>query len=660
MVSITIDGFKVKVNKNLTILQACDDFGVEVPRFCFQGSLSIAGNCRMCLVEMEKSLKPVVSCILPVFEGMNIYTKTAFVKKSQESVLEFLLLNHPLDCPICDQGGECDLQDQSFVYGSNLSRFYEYKRFVEDKNCSFLVKMIMTRCIHCTRCVRFLNEIAGSFDLGTVGRGSTTEIGIYTDNYLDNELSGNVIDLCPVGALTSKPYAFVGRSWELSNVNSIDIMDGCGNNIVLSVKGNEVLRILPFANSEINETWITDKARFVYDSLKYNRLDSPFRRSGEKFEKSDWKNSFLDLQNQIKGLKGNEIGGLFGKLTDLDTLDSLKYFLNKLGSSNISFEKSDYGIDVDFESNFLLNNKIIDLKEVDVCLLVNTNLRFEASSVNINIREQVTKGNLIVGYIGPKIDLGYEYVHLGLGLKTFYKILEGRHSFCKSLKKSLNPKILLGLDNNLQKFIGSSNFNLFNKLIKGSSSIGLENNIFGLISSESSLVGGFYRNVHSSRFSKKDLKLVFLIEVENFEKSDYSEDCVFVYIGSHNDDVVKKVDFVLPSTSFAEKSVSYLNIEGRLQRTQRCVNLGKNVKDSWEVFKALSIFFGFGFNLEKISKTKIGFNNHLSAINSEPSVYKNTLFNKNIENFYTTNILARKSKTLLLCSKKTSKLNLPE
>ena len=605
MVSITIDGFKVKVNKNLTILQACDDFGIEVPRFCFQGSLSIAGNCRMCLVEMEKSLKPVVSCILPVFEGMNIYTKTAFVKKSQESVLEFLLLNHPLDCPICDQGGECDLQDQSFVYGSNLSRFYEYKRFVEDKNCSFLVKMIMTRCIHCTRCVRFLNEIAGSFDLGTVGRGSTTEIGIYTDNYLDNELSGNVIDLCPVGALTSKPYAFVGRSWELSNVNSIDIMDGCGNNIVLSVKGNEVLRILPFANSEINETWITDKARFVYDSLKYNRLDSPFKRSSEKFEKSDWKNTFLDLQNHIKSLKGNEIGGVFGKLTDLDTLDSLKYFLNKLGSSNISFEKSDYNIDVDFESNFLLNNKIIDLKGVDVCLLVNTNPRFEASSVNINIREQVIKGNLIVGYIGPKIDLGYDYVHLGLGLKSFYKVLEGRHNFCKFIKKAFNPKILLGSDSNLNKFIGSSNFNLFNNLIKTNLEVQPKNNIFGLISSESSLVGGFYRNVHYSRFNKKDLKLVFLIEVENFERSDYSEDCVFVYIGSHNDDVIKKVDFVLPSTSFAEKSVSYLNIEGRLQRTQRCINLGKNVKDSWEIFKALSIFFGFGFDTNKIEKQSL-------------------------------------------------------
>ena len=268
--------------------------------------------------------------------------------------------------------------------------------------------------------------------------------------------------------------------------------------------------------------------------------------------------------------------------------------------------KSDYNIDVDFESNFLLNNKIIDLKEVDVCLLVNTNLRFEASSVNINIREQVTKGNLIVGYIGPKIDLGYDYVHLGLGLKTFYKVLEGRHTFCKSLKKAFNPKILLGSDSNLNKFIGSSNFNLFNNLIKTNLEVQPKNNIFGLISSESSLVGGFYRNVHYSRFNKKDLKLVFLIEVENFERSDYSEDCVFVYIGSHNDDVIKKVDFVLPSTSFAEKSVSYLNIEGRLQRTQRCINLGKNVKDSWEIFKALSIFFGFGFDTNKIEKQSLG------------------------------------------------------
>ena len=377
MLKVTVDGVEVFVEKGSTVLQACEAVGIEIPRFCYHERLSIAGNCRMCLVEIEKTPKPVASCAMPTMNGMKIFTDTPLVKKAREAVLEFLLLNHPLDCPICDQGGECDLQDQAVAFGSDRSRYFETKRGVEDKNCGPLIKTIMTRCIHCTRCVRFATEVAGVEDLGTTGRGRETEIGTYVEKVFGSELSGNVIDLCPVGALTSKPYAFMARPWELRSTESIDISDAVGSNIRIDSRGTEILRILPRFNESVNEEWISDKARFGYDGLRYQRLDSPHIRqtvyeNGQKVSRlceASWEEAFQKIRYELEACESpSQVGGVIGDLVDSESAFAFKDFFQRLGSSNVVSEEESFLSD-NLPSSYSFNSTIAALEEAAIVLL---------------------------------------------------------------------------------------------------------------------------------------------------------------------------------------------------------------------------------------------------------------------------------------------------
>ena len=493
MLKVTVDGVEVFVEKGSTVLQACEAVGVEIPRFCYHERLSIAGNCRMCLVEIEKTPKPVASCAMPIMNGMTIFTDTPLVKKAREAVLEFLLLNHPLDCPICDQGGECDLQDQALAFGSDRSRYFETKRGVEDKNCGPLIKTIMTRCIHCTRCVRFASEIAGVEDLGTTGRGRETEIGTYVEKTFESELSGNVIDLCPVGALTSKPYAFMARPWELRSTESIDVSDGVGSNIRIDSRGTEILRILPRFNEEINEEWISDKTRFSYDGLRIQRIDAPVNNeyANKSWEKEDigctwayncgptrflrsnihvtekddrwcdeiwankWKFEYLRCQWQEifylvyyvfanLRVQPSTIVGVVGDLVDSESALAFKEFLASKGSPHIFMDSSHSILADDLSGTYRFNTTIARLEEADVVLLIGVDTRHEASMINVRLRKRYLEGCFEIGSIGDDVHLTFPVNRLGFGIATLERVVRGRDSFCKHLAQAKNPVIICG------------------------------------------------------------------------------------------------------------------------------------------------------------------------------------------------------------------------
>lgn len=427
--------------KKFTILQLCANNNVEIPRFCYHERLSIAGNCRMCLVEIDKALKPVASCAMPIGVNMHILTNTSLVKKAREGVLEFLLANHPLDCPICDQGGECDLQDQVLIFGSDRGRFYEYKRSIEDKDCGPLVKTLMTRCIHCTRCVRFSTEIAGVGLLGTTGRGLKTEIGTYLERLFSSELSGNVIDLCPVGALTSKPYAYIARSWELKTIETIDILDSLGSNIIVDFRGDEVIRILPRINEDLNEEWINDRTRFSYDGLKIQRLEKPFYKIGSSLVSGSWELSFNKIQFFIQKNKP-KLNVILGNLVDIETSIMLKDLSNSYG--NFTFFFNNKIINNDLRENYLININLKDLKRVDLIILLNINLREELPIINARLRRIILKKNLILVTFGCNHNLTYRSKNLSNNTKGIIHFLEGKHWFCNLFVKSKKPIILVG------------------------------------------------------------------------------------------------------------------------------------------------------------------------------------------------------------------------
>lgn len=668
MVNLSIDNFSVNVLKNSTVLQACDSLGIDVPRFCFHERLLIAGNCRMCLVELEKSPKPVASCAFPVTEGMKVFTKTPLVKKAQEGVLEFLLLNHPLDCPICDQGGECDLQDQVMLFGSDSSRFYENKRVVEDKNCGPLIQSIMTRCIHCTRCVRFLVEVAGVQDLGTLGRGTNTQIGPFTDKIITSELSGNVIDLCPVGALTSKPYSFKARPWDVVSTNSIDLSDSCGSNIVINSKGNEVLRILPRLNESINEEWLSDKGRFCYDGLAIQRLIGPLfiDQNLKKINKIDWEKCFKiffsiiykDVYNLNK-----KLNILFGKDCDLETAVVVKYLFNKLNCFSLysDFKYCSNSSDIFYR----FNTQIKSIKDYDYCILVNSDARFEASMLNVHLRKGVFSGKLEVNYFGSKLNLAYESTQLGLNNRAFFDFLKGKHLCSKKLKESKNTlfifnnstfsnKELLFLNNLLSNIKKDSSFSL-NVLNLDASSSGLRDlGIKGL--------NNILENTNNNSVYQLYLNTNLTFEQNSFFQK---QNLVSIYSGSHGVKEANNSSLILPGRAFTEKKVNYMNLEGLVQNTNKsCSGLG-NSRNDWTIFAAFFEFltlnsyyikllnsnmfesFKFFFKDEYNFLMSHSYNYNYSfsnmALNSNYKhiLFKNVLSYKlKIVNFYKTNILS--------------------
>ncbi|HJN04198.1 MAG TPA: NADH-quinone oxidoreductase subunit NuoG, partial [Alphaproteobacteria bacterium] len=444
MPTLTIDGTEITVENGLTVMQACEQAGVEIPRFCYHDRLSIAGNCRMCLVEIERSPKPVASCAMPAADGMVVLTNTESVKKAREGVMEFLLINHPLDCPICDQGGECDLQDQAMAYGRGSNRFAENKRAVRDKNLGPLVKTIMTRCIHCTRCIRFASEIAGVPELGAIGRGEHMEITTYVEGALTSELSGNLIDLCPVGALTSKPYAFSARSWELTKTESIDVHDAVGSSIRVDSRGQAVMRVLPRPHEDLNEEWISDKTRFAVDGLARQRLDRAYVRDQGKLRAATWSEAFARIADRVRGVEGSRIAALAGDLADAESIYALKGLMGSLGSANLDCRLDGAALDPRVRASYLFNTTIAGIENADACLLVGTNPRWEAPLINARLRKRYLMGGFPVGVIGPAVDLTYRTESLGAGPETLAGILAGNHSFARTLEAADRPMIVLG------------------------------------------------------------------------------------------------------------------------------------------------------------------------------------------------------------------------
>src|SRR5215208_4524060 len=453
MTKLVVDGIEIDVPPEYTLLQACEQAGAEIPRFCFHERLSIAGNCRMCLVELKGSPKPVASCAWavrdcrpgPKGEPPEIVTRSPMVKKAREGVMEFLLINHPLDCPICDQGGECDLQDQAMAYGADTSRYAENKRAVEDKYIGVLVKTSMNRCIQCTRCVRFAAEVAGVPELGAIGRGEDMEITTYLEGAMTSELQGNVVDLCPVGALTSKPYAFVARPWELGKTETIDVMDALGSAIRIDTRGREVMRILPRVNDDVNEEWISDKTRHVVDGLRTQRLDQPYIRRSGRLLPASWPQAFEAIVARVKAANPGRIGAIAGDLAAVEEMYALKDLMARLGSKNIDAGQDGAAFDpAAGRASYLFNATIAGIEQADALLIVGSNPRREAAVLNARIRKRWRAGKFPIGLIGERIDLTYPYEYLGAGPETLADVAGGRHDFSAILKGAQRPLILVG------------------------------------------------------------------------------------------------------------------------------------------------------------------------------------------------------------------------
>ncbi len=445
MPKLIIDGIEVEVKQGLTILQAAEEAGIEIPRFCYHDRLSVAGNCRMCLVEMEKSPKPVASCAMPVGDGMVIKTKSEKAVKARNGIMEFLLINHPLDCPICDQGGECDLQDQAMAFGFDKSRFIDNKRAVKDKYMGPIVSTKMTRCIHCTRCVRFVEEVAGVTEIGATGRGEDMEITTFLQASLESELSGNVVDLCPVGALTNKPYEFTARSWELNKTETVDVHDAVGSSIRVDSRGREVMRVLPRLNEDINEEWIADKSRNSCDGLKYQRLDTPLVRKNGVLESSSWGEAFDIIKKRLIGLNPNQIAALVGDLVDCESIMVLKDFMSKIGVQNLDCRQDGSLIDTRRRSSYIFNSTINGIDDSDCLLLLGTNPRKEAPIINARIRKRFLRGDYQIGLIGDAFDLTYNYNHISKTPEGVTSIVNEKNNFYNILKNSNKAMIIVGM-----------------------------------------------------------------------------------------------------------------------------------------------------------------------------------------------------------------------
>ncbi|CAK8674513.1 NADH-ubiquinone oxidoreductase 75 kDa subunit, mitochondrial-like [Clavelina lepadiformis] len=602
-IEVFVNDQSVWVEPGTTVLQACEIAGIQIPRFCYHDRLSVAGNCRMCLVEIERSPKPQASCAMPVMKGMRIKPDSDVSKKAREGVMEFLLANHPLDCPICDQGGECDLQDQSMMYGSDRSRFLEHKRAVEDKNIGPLVKTIMTRCIQCTRCVRFADEIAGVSELGTTGRGNDMQIGTYVEKMFKSELSGNIIDICPVGALTSKPYAFTARPWETRKTESIDVMDAVGSNIIVSTRAGDVLRILPRLHEDINEEWISDKTRFACDGLKRQRLTQPMMRNREgKLAMCSWEDALPIVAEKMVNTKAEEMSAVVGGFADAETLTCLKDLLNRYDSEGLCTEElfiTD-GAGTDLRSNYLLNTSIAGIEEADLVLLVGTNPRFEAPLLNARIRKAWVHNELDVAAIGSKVDLTYSYQHLGDSTETLKQIADGSHPFCKRLSEASRPMVIVGSEvfkrddaTGIHAAVATIAQNARLRSQKGGQDDWKVLNVLHKVASQvAALDLGYKPGIDHIR--KNPPKLLILLGADGgaVNKEDLPKDCFIVYIGTHGDHSAPFADVILPSAAYTEKTATFVNTEGRAQQSQTAVSPPGFAREDWKIIRALSEIMG--------------------------------------------------------------------
>ncbi|XP_036401001.1 NADH-ubiquinone oxidoreductase 75 kDa subunit, mitochondrial-like [Megalops cyprinoides] len=601
MVEVFVDGKPVMVEPGTTVLQACEKMGVQIPRFCYHERLSVAGNCRMCLVEIERAPKPVAACAMPVMKGWNILTNSEKTRKAREGVMEFLLANHPLDCPICDQGGECDLQDQSMMFGTDRSRFTEGKRAVEDKNIGPLIKTIMTRCIQCTRCIRFASEIAGVEDLGTTGRGNDMQVGTYVEKMFMSEMSGNVIDVCPVGALTSKPYAFTSRPWETRKTESVDVLDAVGSNIVVSTRGGEVMRILPRLNEDVNEEWISDKTRFAYDGLKRQRLTQPMvKNTSGQLVPTSWEDVLTQVAGALQGAQGQDLAAIAGGLVDAEALVALKDLLNRLNSDNLCTEEifPMTGAGSDLRSNYLLNSRITGIEEADLLLLVGTNPRYEAPLFNVRIRKSWLHNELQVALVGRKVDLSYTYDHLGESTQVLQEIAAGTHPFCQVLAQAKRPVVVMG-SACLQREDGAALHSAVSTIaLNARASSGVEDgwkvlNVLHRVASQvAALDLGYKPGVEAIR--KNPPKVLFLLGADAgcITRQDLPKGSLIIYQGHHGDVGAPMADIIIPGAAYTEKCGTYVNTEGRAQQTRVAVTAPGMAREDWKIIRAISELAG--------------------------------------------------------------------
>ncbi|KAK2624220.1 hypothetical protein QTJ16_006170 [Diplocarpon rosae] len=657
------------------LIQACEKAGVTVPR-----KLMIAGNCRMCLVEVERAPKPVASCAWPVQPGMVVKTNSPLAHKAREGVMEFLLANHPLDCPICDQGGECDLQDQSMRYGADRGRFHEVggKRATEDKNIGPLIKTSMNRCIHCTRCIRFANDVAGAPELGSTGRGNDMQIGTYLEKNLDSEMSGNVIDLCPVGALTSKPYAFRARPWELKHTESVDVLDGLGSNIRVDSRGLEVMRILPRLNDDVNEEWINDKSRFACDGLKTQRLTIPLIRKDNKFLPASWEQALVEIGAAFKDFapKGNEFKAIAGDLIEVESMVALKDLANKIGSENLALDQPSgsqpvaHGIDV--RSNYLFNSKIWGVEEADAILIVGSNTRHEAAGLNARIRKQWMRSELEIGVVGESWESTFEFEHLGTDAAALKKALAG--PFGKKLQAAKRPMIIVGsgvTDHADAKAI----YEIVGTFVEKNAANFLtdEWNGYNVLQRAASRAGAYEVGftTPSPAVANTKPKFVWLLGADEFNPADIPKDAFVVYQGHHGDRGAQVADVILPGAAYTEKSGTYINTEGRVQITRAATSLPGAARIDWKIIRAASEFLGAALPYDDVAQLRDRMVEISPALASydivEPVALKRLskvqLVDQNkgskstgaplkkiIENFYFTDVISRSSPTMARCS----------
>ncbi len=661
MLKVKVNDIDLEIEEGLTVLQACEQAGAEIPRFCYHEKLSIAGNCRMCLVEIEKSPKPVASCAMPVANGMNIKTNTEFVEKARKGVMEFLLANHPLDCPVCDQGGECDLQDQSMFYGVDKSRYKENKRSVPEKYMGPLIKTQMTRCIHCTRCIRFATEVAGVPELGAIGRGEDMQITTYLEKSMQSELSANVIDLCPVGALTSKPYVFEARPWELKKTESIDVMDAVGSNIRIDTYGWEVKRVLPRVNEDINGEWISDKTRYSCDGLKNQRLDTPYIKEDNKFKKSSWDEAYDKIVKKIKNTSPDKIAGLIGDLTNMETSYTAKEFFNQIiKSNNLESRDDTYYVDINNRKNYIFNSRLNGIDESDLIVLIGTNPRYEATILNSRIRNAFLKNKCEIYSFGNSGDLTYDYEIIENNTSKLKEIIDGTSSIAKKIENSKKPIFIFG-----QSFfkLRSSNFLLegLKKYLLSQNKINENWYPINILSRHASTVGSYDLNIVSGDINtnevlKKTLnnefEVIFLIGKDNLEFKKKNE--FVIYIGSHGDKGAEFSDVILPGSAYTEQDAHYTNLEGKIQKAYRATYPPGDAKEDWEIFNNLSTYI----KRKKIFNTKdnmvsdmfdfIKKKKEIKSLDIHNNFYNEKIITDYLDYYYS-NVVSRASKTMTEC-----------
>jgi NADH-quinone oxidoreductase subunit G len=669
MPTLSINGISIEVAPGTSIIQACEQLGIEVPRFCYHERLSVPANCRMCLVEQKGAPKPVASCAMPCGDKMEIFTDSELVHKARKGVMEFLLINHPLDCPICDQGGECDLQDQALGYGFDRGRYIENKRAVSEKYLGPLIKTFMTRCIQCTRCVRFADEIAGAPEIGLMGRNEMVEIGTYVESAITSELSGNLVDVCPVGALTSKPYAFAARPWELKKTDSVDVFDAVGCNIRIDARGPEVMRVLPRTNEDVNEEWIADKTRHAIDGLLRQRLDQPYVRKDGKLTPATWPEALAAIAAKVKGVDGSKIAAIAGDLADAESLIALKDLMGALGSPNLECRQDGGTFDPMNRAGYLFNSTIVGIDQADAFLIIGANPRWEAPIINARVRKRflTLRENFKAAVIGANLDLTYPYDYLGAGPQTLADVAEGRHPFADVLKNAKNPMIILGsgavarADGAAIQALAASidvareGWNGFNFLHSAAGRVGALD--IGFVPGDGGLdLAGILDGA-----SKGAIEIVYLLGADEIDMTKLGGAFV-IYQGHHGDAGAHRADVILPGAAYTEKNATYVNTEGRAQMARLAVFPPGEAREDWKIVRALAETLGKTLpydSLGEVRRRLAEISPTFRAIDAVTPAEATPLaasgkigdapFVMPIENYYMTDTISRASPTMAKC-----------